>query len=98
RDPAAAAGPPEPAQLADGVTPEGAPKGGARFLARDVGASGRRAGVVEPPEGGTQAVRVGVADRGAGLVDDRVPGEEHPARPLLVLAHRDVVAERIGLP
>ena len=35
---------------------------------------------------------------GARLVDDRVPCEKHPARPLLVLAHRHVVAKRIGLP
>ena len=41
--------------------------------------------VEEAPEGGEDRVRVRVPDGRARLVDDRVPGEQDPPRPVLDL-------------
>src|SRR5439155_743591 len=98
RNPAPATRAPEPAQLAGCVAPERPTESRARLVAGDVGATCRRARVVETPESGAKGVGVRMPHGGARLVDDRVPCEEHPARPLLVLAHRHVIAKRIGFP
>src|SRR5205823_14498488 len=66
--------------------------------AGQVGAIGRSAGVEEAPERLAEGVVVRMANRCGGLVDDAETGEQHAPRPVLVLAHDDVLDEREAPP
>ena len=70
------------------------PQRGARLVAFDVGVLRRDARVEEALEGGADRCTRANGAPPRGHVHERVTVSEHASRPLLVLAHRQVVAER----
>ena len=98
-EPTALPGPPEPLQLAARVSSTGPAERGGRLAAlADVRPLGGRAGVEEPPERSGDRVRVRVEHGRRRLVGDRPAREQHAARPLLILAHHEVVREAVRVP
>ena len=97
RDPPPPARLPEPAELLARVAAPGPPQRHPRLVALDIRVLRRDSGVEESPERRRDRVRVRVTDDGIRLVHEREPVPEDATRPLLVLAHRQVLAEGISL-